>query len=101
MGKTVTNISIILGLLSVTFGAYYLFTQYSTTSIDTETNEQVMRDMLNNTRVYNQRSSTLNNISLDIGLFEDVKFTSLRKFTTPILEQEIGRKNPFSEVGNI
>lgn len=98
MGNSLKNITVILGLVTIAFGGYYLFTQYSSSQSEFDFNEQTMQNMLNNTSVFIDHRTTLDSIKLDLGLFEDQRFISLRDFSTPIEESPVGRPNPFSEV---
>jgi hypothetical protein len=98
MGNSFKNISIILGLITVGFGIYYLVTQYSTSQTGSEFNEQTMQNMLNNTSVFIKHGNDLNKIGLDLDVLDDPRFLSLRSFSTPKEETAIGRDNPFSEL---
>ena len=100
MGKTATNISIILGLITVAFAGYYMYTQRSATTLDSATTQQSLQTMLNNTKVFIEHRQTLEVVKMDVSLFEDDRFYLLRSFSTPIQEQPIGRPNPFTEVGS-
>lgn len=93
MGKTLTNLSVILGLITIAFGGFYLYTQYGTSSLGTSANSQ---NMLNETKIFIERGEILQKTTLDIGFFEDERFRSLRSYTTPINEYPIGRPDPFS-----
>ena len=97
MEKTSKNLAFILGLATLAFGGYYLFTQYGQ-SENFSTNEQNMQNMLDNTRVFIERGGILNNIQLskNITILEDPRFNSLRSYSTPIIKQPIGRTDPFS-----
>lgn len=97
MGKTATNLSIILGLITIVFAGYYLYTQKSTDSFSLDTNKQTMENMLNNTGVFIERRQVLDQVELNVALFEDARFRSLRSFTTPIQERPIGRPDPFAD----
>ena len=97
MGKTAKNIAFILGLATVAFGGYYLYTQMESSS-SFSSNEQNMQNMLNNTRVFIERGNILNNMDLDLTILEDDSFDSLQSYTRPIQPQTVGsRPNPFSE----
>lgn len=99
MGKTATNLAIVLGLITVAFAGYYMYTQQASTgALSFNDNQQTMQNMLNNTRVFIQHRQTLDNVKMDIGFFEDERFQSLRSFSTPIIEQPIGRPDPFAPV---
>lgn len=98
MGKTATNISIVLGLITVAFAGYYMYTQRSASTLSFEGNPQSVQNMLNNTRVFIERRRALDNVDLDLAFFEDPRFQSLRSYSTPIEERPIGRQDPFAEV---
>lgn len=98
MGKTATNLSIVLGLIAIAFAGYYLYTQRGAAILSPATNDQTMQNMLKNTQAFIGYQQTLDNIKLDTGFFEDPRFTSLRSFSTPIKERPIGRQNPFADV---
>ena len=97
MGKTATNLSVVLGLITVAFGGFYLYTQYEGSSLDFAVSEQTTQNMLNNTRVFIERGDVLEQITLDINFFEDERFRSLHSYTTPIEERPIGRQDPFAD----
>lgn len=99
MGKTATNSTIVLGIITIVFAGYYLYAQRDATTLgyNSSANERLMQDMLNNTRVYKTYRQTLDQVQLDIAFFDDPRFLSLQRYTTPIQEQSIGRPNPFSE----
>lgn len=97
MGKNTTNLVTALGLITVVFAGYYLYTTNSQPALDFTENDQIQQNMLNNTRVFIERRQILDKVTLNINLFEDQRFNSLRSYTTPILERPIGRPNPFAE----
>ncbi len=99
MGKTATNLAVVLGLITVAFAGYYMYTQQASNgALSFDNNQQTMQNMLNNTRVFIQHRQALDNVKMDIEFFEDERFQSLRSFSTPILEQPIGRPDPFAPV---
>ena len=98
MGKISKNLSVVLGLVTVAFAGYYLFTQNSSGDLAFNENDQMMTNMLNNTQVFIEYSQALNEVQMNIGLFEDERFQSLRSFSTPIQTQPVGRPDPFAEV---
>ncbi len=59
--------------------------------------EQSLQTMLSNTSVFIAHSQELDQINLDLTLFEDQRFRSLRLYTQPIEDQATGRSNPFSD----
>jgi len=97
MGKTITNLVIALGFITVAFAGYYVFVQQDESSLGFNSNEQTMQNMLNNTQVFISRRQALDRVKLNaaVGIFEDVQFRSLRSFSTPIQDRPVGRENPF------
>ena len=100
MGKTATNFAIALGLITVAFAGYYMFTQQGNGTLSVETNQQATINMLNNTQVFIEHRRALDGVDLDISIFEDPRFRSLRSFTTPIQKQPIGRPDPFADISS-
>jgi hypothetical protein len=97
MGNLFKNITMALGIITVVFGGYYLYIERAKATLETADAEQVLQARLANTSVFIRHSQELNNINLDLSLFEDQRFRSLRLYTQPIEEQATGRSNPFSE----
>jgi hypothetical protein len=98
MGKSATNISIILGVITIVFAGYYFYSQNSSVEPRFETNEQTMQNMLNNTKAFIGYRAVLRDVQLDYSFFEDERLLSLKSFTTPINDEPIGRSNPFADV---
>lgn len=97
MGKTATNLVVILGIITVGVAGYYLYNQQTTSGVDFNSNEQAVQDMLKNTQAFIGYGQTLREVKLDLGFFEDDRFRSLRSYTTQIHERPIGRPNPFDD----
>ena len=94
----VKNLTVILGLITVAFAGYFMFTQQSATILSFDTNDQVLQNMLANSQLFIQRRQELEQISLDLSFFNDERFQSLRSFSNPVIEQPIGRADPFATV---
>jgi len=97
MGKIITNLVIVLGVITVAFAGYYVFIQQGESGLGFNSNEQNMQNMLNNTQVFITRRQALDRVNLNkaVGIFEDAQFRSLRSFSTPVQERPVGRENPF------
>jgi hypothetical protein len=95
MESTIKNILVVLVVFSVAFLGYYFYTQQSSTAA----NDDVVKNMLANTEVFISRSQELDRIALDMSLFEDTRFKTLRSFTKPVDDKPVGRPDPFAEVG--
>jgi hypothetical protein len=99
MGNTIKNLATILGIATVAFSGYYLYTQKSTVALDSMTAEQSMQTMLANTAVFISHSQELDQISLDLSVLEDARFRSLQTISPPLKDQPVGRANPFASAG--
>jgi len=98
MGKSATNISVVLGFITVVFAGYYLYTQNGSTGLGVDIPEQNKENMLRDTQIFAQRSEILTTqIKMDTRMFKDPKFTSLRSFSTDFLKTGIGRTDPFAD----
>jgi hypothetical protein len=97
MGKIITNLVIVLGLITVAAGGYYVFIQKEDSVLNFSSNDQTMQNMLNNTQVFISRRQELNkvNMSENISIFDDAQFRSLRSFSSAVQERPVGRNNPF------
>jgi hypothetical protein len=94
MAHLFKTITVALGIITAIFGGYYLFISGAASTTDAE-GEMALQEMLKNTSVFISHSQELDKISLDLSLFEDQRFRSLRLYTAPIEEQPTGRTNPF------
>lgn len=98
MSKTAKNLIVVLGLITVAFGGYFVFMQQSATTLSFDTNDAVVQNMQANSQLFIQRRQQLEKVELDISFFNDDRFVSLQSYTTPIVEQSVGRDNPFQTI---
>lgn len=92
------NISIILIVLTIAFGGYYIYVQKAATDLTASPEgQQMVQDMLAHTQVFIERSQELDQIAFDISILEDERFRSLKVFSKPVKEQPAGRTDPFAE----
>ncbi len=98
MGKTATNLSVILGLITIAFAGYYLFTQKSTMLLSTDTNRLEDEQAIMKAGVFIKHTQILDQINLNFAVFEDERFVDLRSFYMPVPEKPVGRTNPFRQV---
>lgn len=94
MNSSFRNITIALGIITVVFAGYYLYSQ-QTDSLTFGTNDAMMESMLMNTQVFIERREHLQAIKLDATLFSDYRFQSLVSYRTDIIPRRQGRVNPF------
>ena len=92
------NLLVVLGVFTVSYAGYFLYTQQSTMTLDGGSeNDAVYINILANTEVFIVRSQELSSIDLDLAVLDDPRLRSLRRFTKDVEEQPIGRNNPFAE----
>jgi hypothetical protein len=98
MNTVKNNIISILGLLTISFAAFYLYTQSITPSSDAE--DVALQQMLANTEIFIARSQELNSMRFDLTVLENERFRTLQSYTKPVESQPTGRTNPFTVSGN-
>jgi hypothetical protein len=98
MSTVTKNIISILGLITVAFAGFYLYTQSTipTSSAD----DLALQQMLSNTEVFIARSQELNSMRFDLSVLENERFRTLQTYTNPVESQPTGRANPFSAAGS-
>jgi hypothetical protein len=94
MGKSASNIVILLGLVLMVVAAYFVYQQQG--SVLDSSVGQLPGNVLQETKSFIGYTSVLKSIKLDFTLFEDERFTKLRNFSAPIEESPAGRLDPFS-----
>lgn len=100
MSSTLKNLLTILGLATVAFVGYYLYTQQSNSALSTGADEGQLQDMLARTQIFIRHSEELDRIGMiNTNLFTDPRFSTLRSFSKPIQESPVGRNDPFAEIG--
>lgn len=101
MNSSTINIAIILGIATIAFGVYYLYAQEAAEELFFSTNEELLQDMLSQTRVFIERRQLLESVELELELFDDPRFRNLEDFSTPLVRPEQGRANPFAPPENV
>ena len=100
MQSLTKNITVILGVVTLAFGAYYFYAQRGSVVQTNAADDEAIKSMLASTEIFISRSSELDQISFDVAIFEDARFTSLISFTKPVQDEPAGRPNPFAPIGN-
>lgn len=98
MGNVTKNLVIVLGLCTVAFAGYYVFSQQTNGTSSFVANTAVLENMLANSRLFIERRQQLEQVSLDLTFFEDERFRSLQSSYQPVEEDQIGRSDPFATV---
>lgn len=97
MSPVMKNIAIILGVLTLAFFGYYLYSQNKNNSLQTDSSSTSLEEMLSTTGVFIERTALLNEVKLDTKVFSDPLFASYKSFTRPLNPEAFGRNNPFAE----
>jgi hypothetical protein len=97
MEHTMKNLATVLGIATFIFGIYYVYAQRPVAMLDSVETEQSMQIMLVNTSRFISHSQELDQIGLDLSVFEDPKFRSLVSASSPLKDRPVGRDNPFAQ----
>lgn len=96
MTQTLQNLLAVAAFIILVGLGYYLFTQRDSTVLSlVGGQEDVSPVLLERTQVFIERRATLEARQLDVTLFTNPAFVSLRSYHTEIPEQEVGRTNIF------
>lgn len=95
MTQTLKNLLVLIVFISLLALGYYLFTERDALTLTLGGGGDVSPVLLQETQVFIERRAELESRSLDMSLFTNPAFTSLRSYTTLIPEQTIGRSNIF------
>ena len=97
MSSRLQNLIVFLGLIIIAALGYYLYSNNrdSVLSLNSDTvNTQVAIESAE----FAERLEELKSITLDDSLFTDPRFQSFINYRPPVIEEEVGRANPFLEV---
>ena len=97
MNPALKNILILLVLLTLAFVGYYVFVQSDSADNLTLNSNIVTEEIESTTKLFSERSETLNQISIDTSVFENKYFRSYKSVTLPIETQPTGNSNPFQQ----
>ena len=96
MNKTTTNLIVLLGIVTVMAGGYFLFTQDSQMFLGSSTSDPQLERLLASSQLFVERSQIISSITMDTSLFESDIFNSLKSFSPPPDQYQVGRTNPFA-----
>ncbi len=95
MNSSFKNITIALGIITIAFAGYYVYSQQAE-PLAFNTNEAMMQSMLMNTQVFIERRQQLEAVAIDTAFFDDYRFQSLVSYRNEIVPRPLGRANPFA-----
>ena len=98
MSKIGTNIIVLLGIVTVLFGAYYFFTQEAALVLRSPESNRQLQELLMASETFVERSQVLDGIQLDTSILQFDVFNSLQSYSPSPDEFLIGRDNPFVPV---
>ncbi len=94
MSSSMKNITVSLLLITLAVAGYYFFVQKDKSGLEQDS-MALTQDMMVNTQIFMERRNTLDKTTLDTEIFSNPVFKSYRSFNEPILEEPVGRANPF------
>lgn len=97
MDSSIKNIAIVLVILTFAFLGYYLFIQQDQTNLSFN-NEDVNQELFVVVQKYIERRSILDKVSLKTEILNDDRLRSAVSYSTDVVEQPVGRENPFDNV---
>lgn len=100
MNSTLRNLLIILGLLTIGYGAYYLYSTRTSTTPSDRLSDTELQMMLTRTQAFIERRRELDQMEMDVNFLADPRFRSLESNTEPLTEVTPGRENPFAPVND-
>lgn len=99
MTSTLKNLLLILAVITVGYGAYYVYSLRASTTAG-ETTDAEYQTMLSRTEAFIARKQELDRMQLDFSVFEDPAFNALQSYTEPVDAGQVGRSNPFAATGS-
>jgi hypothetical protein len=100
MNSTLKNLFIILGLLTIGYAAYYVYSARQEMTTNDTLSDAQFEAMLNSTQVFIERRQSLNEMELDVNFLNDERLRNLEANQAGRIEVTAGRNNPFAETGN-
>lgn len=99
MSSNLQNLLVLLGLVCIAGLGYYLYTQKQASTLDIEGGTSVSQANVESA-AFLQKLNELKEIELNGQLFSDPRFQSLVNNRQPVIEEPVGRANPFISVDN-
>ena len=99
MSSFLQNALILLGLTLIVGLGYFLYTQNSGLDVATQ-NAAVTMQIELETADFLRRLNELKAIELNGDIFTDERFASLIRFSPQLLDQPLGKSNPFEITSN-
>lgn len=91
----IKKLIIILSILILLALGYFLFIERNGVSLDILTQGNLSEQLVANSQIFIERGNTLRQTRIDLSLFDDPRFSSLRSYSTPVPGQPIGKQNIF------
>ena len=97
MSQGIKNILALVVIAAVAGLGYFLFIQPDSTTLSLDGYAELSGQLLVKTQVFIERRQLLETLQLDLNIFTDNRFVSLRSFETEIPDQSVGKNNIFNE----
>jgi hypothetical protein len=96
MDSSLKSVVSILVIATCAFLGYYIFVQKDADALALD-GSAVTEQLFGDVQKYIERRAVLDGIALDTAIFGDERFRSLVGYPTDVVEQPVGRTNPFDE----
>ncbi len=95
MSQVLQKILITLGAVGLMLLGYFLFVNPSQFALQESAVNPLADSVLIKTQAFIARRAALDRVEITSELFSDTRFTGLRSYTTPLAEQDLGKRSIF------
>ena len=96
MSKSAFNLIILLGIVAVLIGGYFMFGQAGSSTEEQAKSARQLEQLVSSSELFVERSRALAQIQLDTSIFESDTFNALKSYSPDLNEFRVGRSNPFA-----
>lgn len=97
MSSSFKNVLVILVLVTLGFVAYYVIFSKDDGVMAIGENSMIPPELYTSTQLFIEHRKALDNVKIDVSIFENQYFTSYKDFTIPVQSQPTKRENPFDK----
>lgn len=95
MSQTLKNILVFTLFFILVLAGYYLYANRDSNTLLPNMTEGSTDDLLAKTEIFISRRADLESRTMDVSLFKNERFISLRSYRTEVPTQAVGRSNVF------
>jgi hypothetical protein len=98
MSSTMKNLTVILLAITMAWAGYYMYASNKNSDLMLGDENLSADSAINKTQSFIDKRFILDKVKLDTTIFDDPVFNSYVSFTQPVVEETVGRTNPFIRV---